>query len=594
MDFDDTDQLINDAICAITGAQRARDVLYTFAALTNRITVQIVPLTKLGENQRDDIANNVKDSNPAWIDGDTHLKNPKIWDEVRNGDYTHIILSPEQAVNPKFKSILRDPEFHEKIGLFAIDELHIVGEWRDFRPDFTYLHTLRSLLPRWVPWFGYSTVHTVRSIPKTIIYIDSKPRLIAARWSLCKYAQEKCSLSKEFARKVIQRYDADVRDADKNIIFNNLASDSDCRIVLATVSLGMGMDIPDIVRVVQFGLPKSPSLADLWQRFSRAMRNTQKAAEQGYIRGMAVVFAPYWVFSHIGSTDKPVPKTKQPRRRPARQQQAHMPAIASRLREMALVDRDDDDIASQGSQNSNPVSQTSQAIEEAANAQQQEEAIALSSVGLWDFEKRIKWSKNDITAQEKLDLVIRSWLNSGCFRESALDYLQEPSIEDDPDLEYRRPLDKEFCCNGHNCNRTLGRIPPLEPLNKGQEKPTTGSLAAFAMDRLAVWCKEQAQQLVPAEHRHFDVLGEMWMDLRLQYAVACLFLQGPRKKPELPLNDVPSLVQKLPAIREWEHLQSSGPELVAVCTESIATVIEARDAYKKKKSADRAARRRLV
>ena len=360
-----------------------------------------------------------------------------------------------------------------------------------------------------------STVHTVRSIPKTIIYIDSKPRLIAARWSLCKYAQEKCSFSKEFARKVIQRYDADVRDADKNIIFNNLASDSDCRIVLATVSLGMGMDIPDIVRVVQFGLPKSPSLADLWQRFSRAMRNTQKAAKQGYIRGMAVVFAPYWVFSHIGSTDKPVPKTKQPRRRPARQQQAHMPAIASRLREMALVDRDDDDIASQGSQNSNPVSQTSQAIEEAANAQQQEEAIALSSVGLWDFEKRIKWSKNDITAQEKLDPVIRSWLNSDCFRESALDYLQEPSIEDDPDLEYRRPLDKEFCCNGHNCNRTLGRIPPLEPLNKGQEKPTTGSLAAFAMDRLAVWCKEQAQQLVPAEHRHFDVLGEMWMDLRL-------------------------------------------------------------------------------
>jgi len=102
MDFDDTDQLINDAICAITGAERARDgqvkavrrlaydkedtvliaatgygksaVLYAFAALTNRITVQIVPLTKLGENQRDDIARNVEDSKPVWIDADTHLK----------------------------------------------------------------------------------------------------------------------------------------------------------------------------------------------------------------------------------------------------------------------------------------------------------------------------------------------------------------------------------------------------------------------------------------------------------------------------------------------------------------------------------------
>lgn len=102
MDFDATDQRINDAICAITGAQRARDgqvkavrrlvydkddtvliaatgygksaVLYAFSALTDKITVQIVPLTKLGENQRDDIARNVAGSKPVWVDADTHLK----------------------------------------------------------------------------------------------------------------------------------------------------------------------------------------------------------------------------------------------------------------------------------------------------------------------------------------------------------------------------------------------------------------------------------------------------------------------------------------------------------------------------------------
>ena len=32
------------------------------------------------------------------------------------------------------------------MGLFAIDELHCVGEWRHFREDYTHLHTLRSLL----------------------------------------------------------------------------------------------------------------------------------------------------------------------------------------------------------------------------------------------------------------------------------------------------------------------------------------------------------------------------------------------------------------------------------------------------------------
>jgi superfamily II DNA helicase RecQ len=57
-------------------------------------------------------------------------------------------------LNPKFKAIMRAPEFHEQVGLFAIDELHVVGDWREFRPDFSYLHSLRSLFPRTIPWFG--------------------------------------------------------------------------------------------------------------------------------------------------------------------------------------------------------------------------------------------------------------------------------------------------------------------------------------------------------------------------------------------------------------------------------------------------------
>ena len=97
----EADLRINDAICTITGAQKARRgqidavrnlvdykkdivlvaatgygksaVLYAFAALTSKITVQIVPLTKLGENQRDDIRKNVPNSNPIWVDAETHL-----------------------------------------------------------------------------------------------------------------------------------------------------------------------------------------------------------------------------------------------------------------------------------------------------------------------------------------------------------------------------------------------------------------------------------------------------------------------------------------------------------------------------------------
>ncbi|KAK0713354.1 P-loop containing nucleoside triphosphate hydrolase protein [Lasiosphaeria miniovina] len=182
MDLDEQKKRINRAIYGITGAPEAHAgqvqavqrlvyqhddtvlvaatgygksaVLYTVSALTEKITIQIVPLTKLGENQRDDITRNVPNPKPVWIDADTHLKNRNVWDQVKQIQYTHVLLSPEQALSPKFKAVLRDPAFHERIGLFAIDELHVVGEWREFRPDFTYIHMLRALLPRSVPWFG--------------------------------------------------------------------------------------------------------------------------------------------------------------------------------------------------------------------------------------------------------------------------------------------------------------------------------------------------------------------------------------------------------------------------------------------------------
>lgn len=200
-------------------------------------------------------------------------------------------MSPEQALNPKFKAILRDPAFHTKIGLFAIDELHCVGEWRHFREDYTYLYTLRSLLPASVPWFGCtatldrdnqgyilkhagfnsypkiirtsigrpeisivvqpllrgsihdyrrlqfllegSSAANAREVPKTIIYFDNKTACLRARYALLQYLRRTCGFDNGFARKVVRRFDADVRPTDKEIIFKDFANvDTDCRIIV--------------------------------------------------------------------------------------------------------------------------------------------------------------------------------------------------------------------------------------------------------------------------------------------------------------------------------------------------------------------------
>ncbi|KAK0709381.1 hypothetical protein B0T26DRAFT_785427 [Lasiosphaeria miniovina] len=95
MEENEQKKRINDVICEITGAREAHQgqidavhrlvhqrndtvlvaatgygksaVLYAFSAITKLTTVQIVPFTKLGENQRDDIARAVPSSKSVWI-----------------------------------------------------------------------------------------------------------------------------------------------------------------------------------------------------------------------------------------------------------------------------------------------------------------------------------------------------------------------------------------------------------------------------------------------------------------------------------------------------------------------------------------------
>jgi superfamily II DNA helicase RecQ len=49
---------------------------------------------------------------------------------------------------------MRAPEFQRELGLFSIDELHVVSGWREFRPDYALLYSLMALLPGSIPWFG--------------------------------------------------------------------------------------------------------------------------------------------------------------------------------------------------------------------------------------------------------------------------------------------------------------------------------------------------------------------------------------------------------------------------------------------------------
>ncbi|KAI1820194.1 hypothetical protein F4861DRAFT_543150, partial [Xylaria intraflava] len=161
---------------------------------------------------------------------------------------------------------------------------------------------------------------------------------------------------------------------------------------------------------------------------------------------------------------------------------------------------------------------------------------------------------------EALNPNIRGFFNAICFRRQALTYLQEP---DDPNLEYKRPVPPGLCCN--RCNSDLGPVPPLSPRSiLTEEKPQANSFAAVALGRISEWCAAQAQAL--AADVRFDIVAEMFMESRLQYAVARQYSSGKGGRgPTMSFLDLDGLVRAVPRLNEWRYLDTKGVELAKMC-----------------------------
>jgi len=130
-------------------------IFHAFSVLTGKITLQIIPLSKLGDEQLDDIRK-LSGAKPCLITAQSKKEEKAIISLVEAGVYTHVLLGPEQASSPLFRHTLKNMEFQGRIGLVAIDECHLVKQWKDFRAAFTMLGELRVLLRQDVVWFGCS------------------------------------------------------------------------------------------------------------------------------------------------------------------------------------------------------------------------------------------------------------------------------------------------------------------------------------------------------------------------------------------------------------------------------------------------------
>ncbi len=223
---------------------------------------------------------------------------------LRDGRCDLIYVSPEQAVSASFGALLEDA----KIALLAIDEAHCISEWgHDFRPEYGELGSLKRLLN--VPCIAVTATATPQVAHQIIEGLSlQEPRLVQGRFArenlrfevrpLVEYQARMQDLWAELSdlprggraivycstQKNVERVaDELIRrgmlvghyHAGLSVEARERAHRAYARrrtpVLIATCAFGMGVDDPDVRKIIHFEPPDS--LEAYYQEAGRAGRD---------------------------------------------------------------------------------------------------------------------------------------------------------------------------------------------------------------------------------------------------------------------------------------------------------------------------------
>jgi ATP-dependent DNA helicase RecQ len=297
----------NDTI-GILATGYGKSICYQLPFLIFKKTVIVIsPLISLMEDQFNKLK---KLKIPVYCLNSNNSNKGSDKNDILRGNHGIVYMSPEYFYTSE--TFIKDLAKKELVSLIAVDESHCISTWSEFRPEYKELDIIRKwtgdvpilaltatatekivsdiskILKLKDPLIVKSSFHrenlninVVRKYNKDIDFkeivdlvkkLESKDRVII----YCKTKDETDSFVLKFKDYNIKAksYHAGKTNKVRNTIQEKFTN-GEVNIIIATIAFGMGVDIPNIRLIVNYGISKD--MESFYQEIGRAGRDGLKS-----------------------------------------------------------------------------------------------------------------------------------------------------------------------------------------------------------------------------------------------------------------------------------------------------------------------------